>query len=95
MASTRNGQVIRFTADNDTYDFGLRSKITILGARLVAAAATSSAQIKTTDTSGSILINMACVANTDTEHSIPIQIDVQVLHVDLSGAGAEVYLYVG
>ncbi len=91
MATTVKNNVIRFTADNDTYTSS--GKLKCKGARLVAAAATSTAQIKVTDTSGAVICSLACVANTTDECAIPFFIEGGIVHVDLSGAGAEVFLY--
>jgi hypothetical protein len=92
MAVDRAGNVIRMTADNDTVTIS-KTGFRIAGVRLVAAAANSSAQLKATDTNGKILVGLICLANTVDEMCIPFRCDVETLHLDLSGAGAEVFVY--
>lgn len=93
MATNVKNNVVEMTADNDTYGNASMGKLKIKGVRLVAAAATSTAQIKVTNTSGQILCSLACVANTTDESVIPFTCDAGLIHADISGAGAIVYVY--
>jgi len=93
MAITRQGQVIRSTADNDQYDSGLKG-LDIKGVRLVAGSgADATAQIRETDSNGGIVYSLAAVQKTADECVIEAKIDSGKFWVDISGAGAEVFVY--
>ncbi|UOF79087.1 hypothetical protein [Caudoviricetes sp.] len=93
MAVTVGSKVVRFTADNDVHDFG-GQKVKVKGVRLVTAAADSTAQIKLNNTNGDIIYSLTALAKTSDESNICTTLDATIIHVDLSGAGAEVFLYV-
>ena len=94
MAVNRAGNVIRMTEDNDTVvvsGTGFR----ISGARLISGSDASSALIKATDTDGKVLISLKAdptIQGAD-EMAIPFRCDVTTLHLDLTGTGAEVFIY--
>lgn len=93
MAMTVKNNVIEMTADNDTYGAAGLGKLKVKGVRLVAAAATSTAQIKVGSTSGQIVCSLSCVANETDECAIPFTVDGGIIHADISGTGAIVYIY--
>lgn len=92
MAVTTKSQVIRMTADNDTYAPGL-GRIKIKGARLVAGADAATALIKQNDTSGAVLMSLKAAAAGTDESQICFTSDSGTLHLDLTGTDAEVFLY--
>lgn len=92
MAVTLTDRIIRMTADNDLYSSGLQN-LKIKGVRLVTAAADSTAQLRKGNASGDIILSMSALAKTVDESQIPLQVDGGTLHLDLSGAGAEVFVY--
>lgn len=85
-------KVLRFTADGDVFDTGLR-KIKILGARLVTVAADSVAKIRADDAAGEILYSLASVAKDSDDSAISTICESGKLFVSLSGAAAEVFVY--
>jgi hypothetical protein len=93
MAVTIGSKVVRFTADNDTYDFG-GQKVKIKGVRLVTVAADSTAAVRLTDANGPIIYSLTALAKTTDESNICTTLDASIVHVDLSGAAAEVFLYI-
>lgn len=92
MAVTKTDRIIRMTADDDVYSSGLKA-LQIKGVRLVTAAADSTAQLRKTNDSGDIILSLTALAKTADESVIPLQVDGGVIHLDLSGAGAEVFIY--
>ena len=92
MAVTRNANVIRMTADNDTISLGV-SGINIAGVRLIAGADAATAVLKVTDTNGMVLVSLKAAASTTDEHSIPFRCQASTLHLDLTGTSPEVFIY--
>ena len=93
MAVTRKSNVIRMTADNDTVSIA-NTGFKIAGARLVAGSDAATALIKITDTSGAVLISLSAnAAGATDEMSICFRCDASTLHLDLTGTGSEVFLY--
>jgi hypothetical protein len=93
MAVTGKGtRVLRLTADDDQVDLG-QKKVKIAGVRLVTVAADSTAQIREGSSTGSILYSLAVAAKGCDESNIPVTCDSGILWLDLSGAAAEVFVY--
>jgi hypothetical protein len=92
MAASITSKVIRLTADNDTYNSG-GVRLKIKGVRLVTAAADSTAQIRETDSNGGIAYSLTALAKTVDESNICVDM-AGIIHADISGAGAEVFVYV-
>lgn len=87
-------KVIRLTADNDTHTFA-GGKTKLKGVRLVAGSgADATAQVRETDSNGAIVYSLAAVQKTADESNICTNIDSNVIHADISGTGAEVFVYV-
>lgn len=94
MAVSSGNNVIRMTSDDDKYGDNSMGRLKFKGARLVAGSgATGTAQIKVNDTNGSVLCSMSAVQATADECSICFTCDSGMVHLDLTGSGAEVYLY--
>lgn len=91
MATTVKNNVVRMTADNDTYAPG--GKIRVRGVRLVAGIDAATAQLKATSTSGDILISMKAPANTVDDSQIAWVCDSGTLWLDCTGTSPEVYIY--
>lgn len=92
MATTVANNVIRMTADNDTYSPA--GKIKVRGVRLVSGSgAASTAQLRAGGSSGAILMSLSAAAALVDESQICFQCDAGALYLDLVGAGAEFYLY--
>lgn len=93
MAVTRQGQVLRITADDDLYDSGLNG-LDIKGIRLVAgASADATASVREGGSDGGIVCSLAAAQKTADTCDIRFQVDSGKLWVDLAGAGAEVFVY--
>jgi predicted hotdog family 3-hydroxylacyl-ACP dehydratase len=86
-------KVLVFTADGDVLDTGLR-KISILGARLVAGSgADATAKIRMDNSAGDVLYSMAAAQKTSDDTAIAVNSESGKLYISLTGAGAEVYVY--
>jgi len=85
--------IIKFTEDNDTFDSG-QKRLKIKGVRLVTALADSTASIRELNSSGTVIYSLTALAKTSDESQICTIVDSGILHVDLSGASAEVFVYV-
>jgi hypothetical protein len=87
-----DGRIIRFTADDDVYVSGLQS-LRVLGVRLSTVAADGTATLRKNDSNGAVIMQLAALAKTCDESCIPFDVEGGTLHVDLSGAAAEVIVY--
>ena len=85
--------IIKFTEDNDTFDSG-QKRLKIKGVRLVTAAADSTAVVRELNSNGTVIYSLTALAKTSDESQICTIVDSGILHVDLSGASAEVFVYV-
>lgn len=94
MAVTKtDGRIIRMTADDDVYDSGLKV-LQIKGCRLVAGSgADATAQLKKNNTNGEVVMSMAAAQKTSDDSAIPFVVEGGTIHLDLSGTGAEVFVY--
>lgn len=92
MATTSKNNVIRLTADNDTYDIGGAGKIKVKGVRLIAGADAATALIKETDTSGAVLMSLKAAAAGVDESQICF-VATGKIHVDMTGTSPEVFIY--
>lgn len=93
MAVTRNGNVVRMTADNDTITIA-KTGFRIAGFRLVAGIDAATASFKETDTNGRVIMSLkANAANATDESAIMFRCDVETLHLDLTGTTPEVFIY--
>lgn len=90
MAVSIKNNVIHMTADGDTYAPGGRMKIR--GVRLVSAAASGVATLRQTNVSGQALMKLEADANQNSESQINFTCE-GTLYLELSGAGAEVFVY--
>jgi hypothetical protein len=91
--ATEGKRVLRFTADADVLDTGLR-KIKILGCRLVAGSgADATAKIRADNVSGEILYSLAAAQKTTDDTAIAVNCESGKLYCTLAGASAEVYVY--
>lgn len=93
MAVTRQGNVIKLTADNDTVAGPLRvERIRVLG-----GGTTPAVLLKQTDTNGFIyfetgtLANDAIVDYNETCFRVPYG---ETLHCDMTGSNSTVYIYI-
>lgn len=84
-------KVIRFTADADTFDSGLKG-LEIVGARLVAPA-DSVAKVFMESNLGEILYSLSALAKTTDDSAIPTYAEGGKLVVSITGVGAEVFVY--
>jgi len=91
MATTVKNNVVKMTADNDTYAPG--GKIKVRGVRLVAGVDAATAQLKSTNTSGDVLISMKAAASSVDESQICFTCDAGTIHVDMTGTSPEVFIY--
>ena len=85
-------KVIRFTADGDIIDTGLK-RIKLLGARLVTVAADSVAKVRADDSNGEVLYSLAVAAKGADDTAIPTICESGKLYVSLSGSASEVFVY--
>lgn len=85
-------KVLRFTATGDVLQTGF-NKLKIKGARLVTAAADSVAVIRADDANGEILYSLTALAKTADDSSIPTICESGKLYVSITGAAAEVFVY--
>lgn len=92
MAMSVKNNVIRLTADNDTYG-SAGPKLKIKGVRLVAGTDAATALIKATNTAGDVLYSLKAAAEGVDEGRICFTCDSGVIHVDLTGTSSEVFLY--
>lgn len=93
MAVTSKNQVVRMTADNDTYGSGL-GKLKVCGVRLVGGSDAATALIKLTDTNGAVLMSLKTAAASGVDESqIEFTVDGGLIHLDLTGTAAEVFVY--
>lgn len=90
--SVTGKKVLRFTADGDVIDTGLR-KIKILGARLVTVSADAVAKVRADDTNGEVLYSLAAAAKDADDSACATVCESGRLFVSLSGAAAEVFVY--
>lgn len=85
-------KVMRFTADGDVLDTGLK-KIKVLGARLVTVAADSVAKIRADDGNGEILYSLTALAKTSDDTAVATLCESGKIYVSITGAAAEVFVY--
>jgi hypothetical protein len=89
----QQGRPFRVTATGQAFDAGVNVTTTMIGARLFGGSAASSAIIRETDGSGTILAELQCPAAGADESRIPVSFK-QKLHVTLAGTGASCTVYV-
>lgn len=81
------------TADNDTVTLG-QGGAYIVCVRLVGGSDAATAQIKETTTSGNTLFSMkTAAANGVDSFESCVRVEASTLHLDLTGTGAEVFIY--
>lgn len=85
-------KVLRMTASLDVFDSGLK-KLKLKGCRLVTAAADSTAVVRSDDANGEVLYSLSALAKTSDDTAIETIVESGKLHLTLSGAGAEVFVY--
>lgn len=91
MATTVSNNIVRMTADNDTYAAGGRIKIK--GVRLVAGADAATALIKVTSTGGAVLCSLKAAASSTDECQLPFTCDSGTIWLDTTGTSPEVFIY--
>jgi len=92
MAVT-GSRIIKMTANLDTFDSGQR-RLKIAGIRLIAGSgANATAKLFELNSSGMTLYSLAAVQATADESQLPLMVDSGKLYLELTGAGAEVYVY--
>lgn len=91
MATTVANNVVKMTADNDTY--APQGKIRIKGIRLISGSDAATAQLKQTNTSGATLCSLKAASGGVDESVIEFSCDTGTLHLDLTGTSPEVYIY--
>lgn len=84
-------KIIQMTASLDVYD-SQQKKLLLKGARLYAAV-DSTAVLRKNDANGEVIYYLAGLAKTTDESQLDVQIEGGKVHLTLTGAGAEVYLY--
>lgn len=84
-------KVLRFTADADTYDSGLKS-LEIAGVRLVAPA-DSVAKVYVDSIAGEVLYSLSALAKTADDSACPTHAEGGKLYISMTGVGAEVFVY--
>lgn len=93
MATTIKNNVVRLTADNDTFGQIGMGKIKIRGCRLIAGSDAATAQIKILNTDGVVLMSLKAAANAADESQICFTVDGGIVHVDMTGTSPEVFIY--
>lgn len=93
MAVSRDSNVIRMTADDDTVTMG-QGGFHIVAVRLVGGSDAATALIKETNTSGTVLFSLkTAAANGVDSFEACVRVEASTLHLDLTGTGAEVFIY--
>ena len=85
-------RVIRMTETLDVYDSQLK-RLRVKGVRLVTAAADSTAVLRLDSSLGEIIYSLTALAKTSDESQLCYLVDAGKIHLTLSGAGAEVFIY--
>lgn len=93
MSVTVRNNVVRMTADNDTYGDGSNGPIKVQAVRLVSGGSATVATIRATDENGDILMKLKAGADAIDESRICFRSKAGMIHVDIDQTGSEVYLY--
>ncbi len=93
MAVTFKNNVVRMTADADSFGSAAMGRLKIQAVRLVTAGAAATASLKETDTNGAVLIKLAAPINYSDSSDIGFRCDTGVIFANLTGAGAELFVY--
>ncbi len=91
-APVYENNVVKFT-ESSLKDFGL--PVNAIGARLVAGSgATGTAKIyDSLDNTGTNMASFSAVQATSDECSLPFRLDSGAMYVELTGTGAELFVY--
>lgn len=84
-------KIIRMTASLDLYDSG-QKKLCVRGVRLVAPA-DGTAVLRKNDAAGEVVYSLSALAKTADESMIPADVEGGKLHLTLTGAACEVFVY--